>query len=196
MRKLKLETKDLFILALILIAAAWRIMMWNETTRIDAIAAFTPIGAMALFGGAYFSRGKALIFPILILWISDVMLNKLVFFGEWMLFYDGWYWTYGAFGLMALVASYSMKNKNIVTFLGSSVLIVFIHWIVTDLGVWLSGSAYPPTLAGFWACLVAAIPFELKMLAGTVGYGSVMFGSFEYMKRKISVIEFADSTSK
>lgn len=191
MKKIKIESKDLFILALIFIAAAWRIMMWHETTRVDAIASFTPIGAMALFGGAYFARGKALIFPILILWISDVLLNKLVFFGEWMLLYEGWIWTYGAFAIMALVASYTMKNKNIATFLGSSVLIVFIHWIVTDIGVWLYSGTYPLTLAGFWACLVAAIPFELKMLAGTLGFGSVMFGSFEYMKAKIPSLKLS-----
>ncbi|MOA27484.1 hypothetical protein D3C78_1483650 [compost metagenome] len=35
---------------------------------------------------------------------------------------------------------------------------------------------YPLTLAGFGACLIAAIPFELKFLYGTVIYGAVMFG--------------------
>jgi len=33
-------------------------------------------------------------------------------------------------------------------FVGSSVMIVFIHWIVTDIGVWLSGILYPMTLEG------------------------------------------------
>ena len=112
------------------------------------MANFTPLGAMALFGGAYFTRPKALIFPLLTLWFSDIILNRFVFFGEWVIFYDGFLWVYGAFVLMSLVGRWLQPNMGVGRFVGSSVMIVFIHWIVTDIGVWLSGILYPMTLEG------------------------------------------------
>ncbi|MFA5670136.1 MAG: DUF6580 family putative transport protein [Balneolaceae bacterium] len=189
MKKLNLESKGLFILLFMLGAAVWRVMMTHEATRIPEFSNFTIVGAMALFGGAYFSKWKGLAFPVLILWVSDIVLNKMVYIGEWTLFYEGAAWTYGAFALMALVGRLGMKQKNARTFLGSSLAIVLIHWIVTDIGVWLYSGTYAHTLAGFWACLVAAIPFEINLLVGTVFYGSILFSSFEYMKAKIPALQ-------
>ncbi len=41
---------------------------------------FTPIGGMALFGAAYFSRKYlAFLIPFAILWISDLVLNNFVY---------------------------------------------------------------------------------------------------------------------
>jgi hypothetical protein len=58
----------------------------------------------------------------------------------------------------------------------STVVITLIHWVVADIGAMYIPGLYPATLAGFWACLVAAVPFELKFLYGTMVYGTVMFG--------------------
>ena len=80
-------------------------------------------------------------------------------------------------------------NKSINRFLGSSLAIVFIHWIVTDIGIWLGSSIYPQTLSGLWACLVAAIPYEMNFLAGTLCYGVILFGSFEVLKRKMPALQ-------
>ncbi len=133
-------------------------------------------------------------FPVLALWLSDIVLNKLVFYGEWVLFYDGFAWVYGAFALMALVGRWMKTNESIARFLGSSIIIVFIHWIVTDIGVWLGSTIYPQTLTGFWACLVAAIPFEINLLAGTLFYGGIMFGAFEWLKRKVPALQPVQQT--
>jgi hypothetical protein len=39
------------------------------------------------------------------------------------------------------------------------------------------------------ACLVAAIPFELNFLAGTVVYSAILFGAFEWMKKRYSALQ-------
>jgi len=64
------------------------------------------------------------------------------------------------------------------------IAITIVHWIVSDISAMYIPGLYEPTLAGYWACLVAAIPFELKFLYGTAIYGTVMFGSFELLKAK------------
>jgi len=149
------------------------------------MATFTPGGAMALYSGAYFQGYKKLLFPLLILWISDIVLNRFLYFDEWVLFYEGGIWTYGAFALMTIVGKILLKKVNVVNFIGSALLVTFIHWIVTHLGVFLGGSMYPMSWAGWWASLMAAIPFEQNLLIGTLIYGTVIFGTFEWVPFKI-----------
>jgi hypothetical protein len=158
--------------------------MVDDALNIDAFANFSPLGAMALFGGAYLGRLKGFAFPLLTIWISDILLNRFLFYGEWILFYEGSAWVYGAFALMVLVGRHLKPNEHVARFIGCSLLIVLIHWIVTDIGVWLGSSVYPQTLAGFWACLVAAIPFERNFLVGTLVYGTLLFSVFEYLNAK------------
>ncbi len=176
------------LLLFILIMVASR--LWITTNdSVGVLANFTPIGAMALFGGAYFRNGKAFLFPLLALWIGDMLLSRYVYIGEWTFFYDGMLWVYGAFALMVLVGRGLLGQlRTAPRFLGASLLAVLIHWIVTDLGVFLSGTMYPMTWAGWWACLAAAIPFELNFLYGTLLYGAVMFGAFEWFQVRFPIL--------
>ena len=73
--------------------------------------------------------------------------------------------------------------------LASTLVIVFIHWIVTDFGVWFKNPAYTQDVAGFWACLEKAIPFEIRFLEGTLIYGALLFGAFEVLKSKYPVLK-------
>lgn len=148
-----------------------------------AIASFTGLGAITLLGGAYFKNNiYAFLLPVLMLLLSDLGLMAVM--GKDYGFYQGWYYTYIAFILMVLVAKLMINKVNIQNVLGAGIVAVLIHWIVTDFGVWLGSALYPQTLAGFWACLVAAIPFELNFLYGTLGYSALMFGIFETLKVK------------
>ncbi|MEE1944351.1 DUF6580 family putative transport protein [Pedobacter sp. KR3-3] len=151
------------------------------------IANFSAIGAVALFGGAYFKNTfNAFALPMLVLLLSDIGLAQVM--GKDYGFYQGWYYTYIAFALMVLVGRVLIKKVNIQNLFVASLAVVFIHWIVSDFGVWLGSTTYPQTLAGFWACLVAAIPFELNFLYGTLAYTALMFGVFESLKAKYPVL--------
>lgn len=188
MNKSKFDTRSIVLFLFILITGVWRVFI-SSSGEVSVLSNFSPLGAMALFGGVYFSNWKGFAFPLLTLWSSDIIMNRFIFYGEWVLFYDGFIWVYGAFALMVLVGKWMKPNKSVSLFIGSSLIIVLIHWIVTDIGVWLGSSIYPQTLAGFWACLVAAIPFELRFLAGTLIYGVVLFGSFEWASYKLLVLK-------
>ncbi|TDX00082.1 DUF6580 family putative transport protein [Dinghuibacter silviterrae] len=171
------------VLALLLAVAALRVI-FSTDPHLSPLAVFTPIGAMALFGGACFSnRVKAFGWPLLTLWISDLLLDRFVFYGHWRLFYENFYWTYGAFALMVVTGRLLLRKVTVTRVLLATVLSVLIHWIVTDFGVWLEGTMYPKTGAGFVECLVAAIPYERFVLAGTLVYGTILFGSFAWMNR-------------
>lgn len=146
------------------------------------IANFSAVGAIALFGGAYFNNNiKAFAFPLLILLLSDLFIAKTSGFG---FFYGGWYWTYIAFILMVFVSKVMMNKVTVLSFITTSVAAVLVHWIISDISAMYIPGLYAPTLAGYWTCLVAAIPFELRFLYGTFAYGAIMFGAFEMLKAK------------
>ncbi len=152
------------------------------------IANFSGIGAVALFGGAYFkNKINAFLLPVLILFVSDLglVLTMGIDYG----FYSGWYYTYIAFVLMVLVGHLIIKKVNAQSVLIAGLVGVLIHWIVSDIGVWYGSTLYPQTLSGFGACLVAAIPYEKNFLYGTLGYSALLFGVFETLKAKYPVLD-------
>ena len=180
----------LAILLTIVVLVAMNRVWWSMDEAMIPWLNFSPIGAMALFSGTYFRGIKAVIFPLLALWIGDIFINY-GYYGEWRFFYEGFYWTYGAFALMVLVGYVVMKNRSVSNFLLATLIIVLLHWIITDFGVWLEGTMYPKTWSGFWACLVAAIPFERNFLFGTLLYGFMMFGAFEWFSWQFPALRLA-----
>ena len=186
----KFNPRILVLIGFMIAVAVLRIVL-NPTSGFAFLSNFTPIGAMALFGGAYFKSNKAFLFPLLTLWLSDILLSRFVYNNEWQLFYGGFYWVYGAFILMVITGKILLKKVSVTNILVSALVITFIHWIVSDLGVWMSGTMYPKTMAGYWACLTAAIPFERNFLAGALLYSAIMFGAFEWMKSKYPSLAIA-----
>ena len=193
MIKEKFNPRVLVLLGFMLAVVILRIV-FNPTSGFAFLSNFTPIGAMALFGGAYFSSKKAYLFPLLTLWLSDILLGRFVYDHQWQLFYGGFYWVYGAFILMVITGKLLLKNISVKNILLSAFVITFIHWIITDLGVWLAGSMYPKTPAGYLACLTAAIPFERNFLAGVLLYSAIMFGAFEWMRSRYPALSIIKST--
>jgi hypothetical protein len=155
---------------------------------------FAPIGAMALFGAAYFSqRYLALVIPIISMWLSDLVLNNVVYgqyFDHFVWGYDGFYWTYGAFIIIGMVGFVLLKRvkpqRLIVASLSASVL----FFIISNFGVWASGNIYPHSLSGLITCFAAGIPFFKNTLLGDLVYCCVLFGAFELAQYKFPVLRY------
>jgi hypothetical protein len=195
MSHIKFNPRNIILLTMILLITLLRLLV---TFNSDALsfANFSSIGAVALFGGAYFKNDiKAMLFPLLSLFLSDFILANTIFkeYSSGFL-YSGWYWVYIAFALMVIVGKLMLKNVNVINFVLSTLVIVFIHWIVSDIGVWYQNPMYTQDLAGFWACLYKAIPFEGRFTSGTLIYGGVLFGGFEMLKIKFPVLEINNRT--
>lgn len=190
MTQQKFNPRTIVLLLFMMAVALLRVVL-NPEWGFAYLSNFTPVGAMAIFGGAYFTSKKAYLFPLLTLWMSDILLSRFVYGHEWKLFYGGFYWIYIAFILMVIAGKILLKNVSVKNILVAALVITFIHWIISDTGVWLAGTRYPKTIAGFWACLTAAIPFERNFLSGTLLYSAIMFGSFEWMRSKYPLLKKA-----
>ncbi len=176
MTETKLNLRFGVISALILLAAMSRL--------IPHPANFSPIGGMALFGAAYYSkRYWAFAIPIVSMWLSDLILNNVVFgqyFDHFVWFYSGSLFTYGAFALIVLFGMFTLKQvyvpNLIVSALGASV----IFFLVSNFGVWFSGTMYPKDLSGLMACYAAGIPFFQNTILGDLVYSALLFGVFAW----------------
>ena len=180
----KFNFRTALLLLFITAIAVIRVIL-NFNHDISSLANFSPLGAMALFGGAYFNKQwKAFLFPLLMLFLSDVILHQTVFkqYSDGIL-YGGWYWVYGAFALITLAGRWLLKKVTIKSFLVSVLVAGIIHWTVSDIGVWYNSKIFSQDINGFIECLIVAIPYEWRFLSGTIIYGVVLFGVFEWMQR-------------
>ncbi|MFT3825751.1 MAG: hypothetical protein QM731_17655 [Chitinophagaceae bacterium] len=181
----KFNPRTIILFVIMVVVAAVRVLLsWYP--NISPMSNFTPLAAMALFGGAYFSKGsKAYLFPIITLWLGDILLNRFIFYHEWRLLYDGWYWTYGSFALMTLTGRLMIKKATVANVGLSAIVATFIHWIGTSPACLLiEGSMYPRTFSGWITSLVAAIPYEWNMLLSTLIFCGILFGGFELLQRR------------
>jgi hypothetical protein len=179
----KVNTRNTVLILMIVAAGAFRLVSYKYPY---VLSNFTPVGAIALFGGAYFTdKWKAYLVPLLTLFLSDIALNYL-YTSKLVLFYSGSFWVYLCFAIMVFIGSL-IKKATVVSVLLAAVVSVAIHWLIMDLP-WLYGNLYPHTLAGYGQSLIAAIPFEKNMLFGDALFGLILFGGFELAKSKYSAL--------
>ena len=82
---------------------------------------FAPIGAMALFGGAYFGKKwQSFLVPIAALFISDLVMN-IAFYHTFVLFHSMVLWVYGAFALNVIIGSLLIKKAKVSSIATASV---------------------------------------------------------------------------
>ena len=169
------------IIALILLASFSRIIPHAPN--------FTPIGAIALFGGAYFNnKHQAFIVPILSLWISDLVINNYIlsyYYGQFVWFYPGFLWQYSGFCIIAAIGYFSLRRLSLKRVFSSSIIASLIFFVITNFGVWVSGSLYPLNTSGLIECYVLALPFYKNTLLSFLLYSSLLFGAFEIFKSRL-----------
>ena len=179
----KINTRNLVLILMIIAATAMRLISY----KYQVLSNFTPVGAIALFGGTYFTdKWKAYLVPLAALFISDIFINYL-YTGKWVAYYSGSVWLYICFALMVLIGTF-IKRVNLINVSIASIVGIAVHWLIMDLP-WLYGSLYPHSFAGYGQSLIAAIPFERNMLLGDILFGAILFGGFELAKSKYTVLQ-------
>jgi len=168
--------------ALILVAALTRVLPHPPN--------FSPVEAVALFGGAYFaSRRWALAVPLAAMFLSDLVLARM---------HGGLYASWFGSGGIALVylcvavsvlLGYGLRGKvSGARVLGYSLLGSVLFFVVTNLGVWLFEPMYPKTAAGLVAVYVAGVPFFQWTVLGTLFYAAVLFGGFALLRNRVPAL--------
>jgi hypothetical protein len=182
---------------LLLIIVVTAILRLASFTGWGPLTVFSPIGAMALFGGAYFSGNvKPFAFPLLTLFISDVVLSFTIFSdSEYRqgLLYNGWVWTYGAFALMTIAGKLIIRNISVKNIFIAVIVSTLIHWLVSDIGACIVEKEF--TFSLYTQRLITAIPYEWRFFGGTAIYSAILFGLFEWLQTKYTSLRPAVSVS-
>ena len=168
------NSRILALLSAILLAAALRLVPHPPN--------FTPIGAMALFSGAYLGRrALAFVAPLAAMLLSDAVLG----------FYSGMWVTYLAVALVALLGAITLQKRTPVRIGLAAVAGSALFFLVSNFGTWALSGMYPHTAAGLAACYVAAIPFFQNTLAGDLFYATLLFGGFALLERALPTLRGA-----
>lgn len=140
---------------------------------------FAPIAAMALFGGAYFSKKSfAFAIPLAAMFLTDAIIG----------FYSSAWLTYLSFALIVVLGIVMLKKVSVKNLIFASISSSISFFAITNFGVWALGTLYPKTPAGLMESYIAAIPFFQNSLIGDLFFVGVMFGVYELVKHKVPAL--------
>jgi hypothetical protein len=155
-------------LTLMILAAAF-------TRLIPHYPNFTAVGAMALFGGAYFTNKKmAFVIPLLALFISDLFIG----------FYSGMWIVYLSFILIVFIGMSLRKEKKAGKIVLASLSSSVAFFLITNFALLPGAALYPHTLTGVIESYTAAIPFFGYNVIGDLFFVTILFGSYELARAK------------
>lgn len=167
-----------WLLAVLIVAAALTRLLPHPPN-------FSPVEAMALFGGAYFaSRAWAVLVPLAGMFVSDLALG-LINGGNYSEYFlgAGFLLVYAAIVLSTLLG-FGLRGKvSGARVLGYSLAGSVLFFLVTNFGAWLSIPAYPKTPAGLASAYAAGLPFFQWTVLGTLFYAAALFGGFALLRR-------------
>ena len=136
---------------------------------------FTALGAIALFGGAFFNDKKlAFIIPITIMILSDLMLGYQLMLS-----------VYIGFALMVYIGFYLKRKQNGFRIINAALIGSVTFFIITNFSVFLTSSLYPKTIIGLIECYTLAIPFFINTLLANITYSLILFYGFKAIHKKI-----------
>ena len=155
---------------------------------------FTPVEAIALFGGAYFAdRRLAFIVPLGAMVIADAVIAATLspaWLGDWLGTLPA---VYGCIALTTWGGRSLARHITALRVTSFSLASAVLFFVVTNFATWLTahagaGGACTQSLA---ACYVAGIPFFQGTLAGTLVWSAVLFGGFELMRKRWTALRTA-----
>lgn len=152
---------------------------------------FAPITALALFGGVYLNKRYVILFPFIVMLISDYLLLYIdPFTGAdfshiypiTSMFHSTTTYVYGSFLISSLIGIWLRKHKNPGFILLGSLIASLQFFLITNFGVW-SGGMYSRGLDGLLQSYLMGLPFFKWTLLGDLFYTTMFMGTFEIAKR-------------
>lgn len=147
------------------IERAYEVYPWN----------FSPLYALAIFGGTVLNRRLALALPLAVYFAGDVLIAAIM--GTGWGFYPDQPFTYAAFLVLAGCGMPLRDRVGVLPVaaagLGGSVA----FFVVSNLGVWIAGGGLsrPRTPAGLAQCYIDALPFFMPTVASIAVFLPILY---------------------
>jgi len=141
---------------------------------------FTPIAAMALFGGVYLNKKYAFVFPLAAMFVSDIFLG----------FHPVMPYVYGSFILTGVIGLWLKNHKSAKNIICSSLISSILFFLITNFGVWVGGW-YPHNLNGLMQSYMMGIPFFKNTVLGDFCYTGVFFSCYELAQLLVTRVKIS-----
>ena len=115
---------------------------------------FTPVIAMAFYLPIFFG-----------MWCIPFLLLAFAITDFFIGFHSLLVWTWGGLALISLTSKFSnsILSRLFLSFVGA-----IIFYIISNFGVWFSGSLYQHSIEGLIQCYIMALPFFTNTLLSTI----------------------------
>ena len=128
----------------------------------------TPIAAMALFSGAFFTnRIWAYLVPIIAMAISDFVLG----------FHSTIVYVYAGILITVIIGS-QLKRISFLSISTSAVIASITFFLITNFGAWLHHDMYTQNFSGLLQAYVAGLPFLRNSLIANLLFSYLVFFGF------------------
>lgn len=171
MKKINLSPNFYLVLIMIFAGAMMRLIPhWPN---------FTPITAIALFGGTFLKRKDlAFLVPVAAMLLSDLVIG----------FHSTMFPVYITFIAIVAMGLVLKSRLTVVNTLTASLSASVVFYLVTNFASWTSGlMPYPMNVAGLMQAYIAGLPFFFNGILGDLFYTSVMFGAVYLVSRRQEV---------
>jgi hypothetical protein len=151
---------------------------------------FTPIAAMALFGGAYLSRKHlAFVIPFAAMILADLVIG----------FHGSMWAVYLGFAITIMIGFRLARKINFGNVVVAALASSIIFFLITNFASWLAYDLYPKNFVGLMEAYTAGlaffndgkmgISFFLNEVLGTLVYTFAFFGAFALAEKKIPALK-------
>jgi hypothetical protein len=144
-------------LALLLVVVAYRVACgFLGSGDLAWMNNFAPVAAIALCGAVYLPRRLAIALPLVMLVVSDVILNVGRYHEP--LFTWDILPRYAALALISMIGFALRGRARFASLLGASVAGSVLFYLVTNTGSWISEPGYTKDLAGWMQAQTTGLP--------------------------------------
>ena len=155
------------------------ILVATASTLLPHPPNFTPLGAIALFSGAFVpDRRAAFLVPLATLLLRDTIIGFHILMP----------FVYACFAFNICLGLWLRTKSNPWRVAGASLIGSIVFFIVTNFAVWALLGTFPPTFGGLTACYVAGLPYFRNTVSGDLFYAIVMFGTFALAQRRFPTL--------
>ena len=137
---------------------------------------FSPMIAIALFAGVtYKNKTFGALLPIMLMALTDIFLG----------FHGLLVFVYGSMALVSLLGSGIFKEFGLKTVTLGSLSGSVVFYLVTNFGVWFSGTMYAKSLDGLITCYIAGLPFLQNTVLSTLVFSSVLLAIWQLVDKRL-----------
>jgi hypothetical protein len=135
---------------------------------------FTPMMTVGLFAGSHARKvSTGVLATIFALALSDAVLG----------FYSGFWYVYAA-ALIPVFLGRLIRDRTGAGVIAAAAFASSVSFFfITNFMVWATGSMYPHTTSGLWACFLAGLPFYRNQILGDAFYTAATFGGYALTQR-------------